>query len=228
MDVCAGVLGRQLLYDLPGGPDKKGAQAFGNILGYDGHPWQLHLTQIIDIGPNEPAQPLHRDRGISVSNIAFAGKIEPQISTMWALQDFTMERGPTRVVPGGHRWPSGRKAKPDEAAHAVMSKGSVVIYTGSAWHSGGNNQSASSRTGLNVDYNLAWLAQEENQFLACPPSVAKDLPVKLQNLVGYVANPSGYFYDPGDPKLAFRDGTKPVNWASDWQAKGLTEAQSKL
>ena len=56
MDVCAGVLGHQLLYD-----GKRKQQEGEMAPGYVHHPWQLHLTQIIQIGAGEPAQPLHRD-----------------------------------------------------------------------------------------------------------------------------------------------------------------------
>merc|ERR1712167_159100 len=100
------------------------------------------------------------------------------------------------VVPGSHRWSvdldkkrakSGAEqdAVAEQAAHAIMSKGSVVVYTGSVWHSGGNNVSSKPRIGLNVDYNLGWLRQEENQYLACPPHIAKDMPKHLQKLLGY-------------------------------------------
>ena len=37
----------------------------------------------------------------------------------------------------------------------------------------------------NIDYNLAWLRQEENQYLSVPPEVAAEMPVEIQRLVGY-------------------------------------------
>lgn len=60
------------------------------------HPTQIHLTQIIRRGPNDVhgAQPLHRDGGAFVFN--FNGTIEPEVSTIWALNDFTPDNGPTR------------------------------------------------------------------------------------------------------------------------------------
>ena len=44
----------------------------------------------------------------------------------------------------------------------------------------GANTSDGVRHGLNIDYNLAWLRQEENQYLSVPPEVAKDMPVVSQ------------------------------------------------
>lgn len=221
MDVCAGVLGQQLL-------STKGSARLAP--GYKENPWQLHLTQIIEIGASEPAQPIHRDRWAFVADGCFeTGGVEPEISTIWALTEFTLESGPTRVVPGSHRWPADEikhGSKEDQArlseqtANAVMSKGSVVIYTGSTLHSGGNNVSGRARTGLNVDYNLAWLRQEENQYLACPPNIAKDLPPHVQRLLGYETGgyALGYYGDLQHPTQFWKE-TKPLNWASDWQSK---------
>ena len=66
-----------------------------------------------------------------------------------------------------------------------MPKGSVVIYLASTLHSGGENRSREKRWGLNIDYNLASLKQEENMFLSCPPEIAAKLPAELQALLGY-------------------------------------------
>ncbi len=41
------------------------------------------------------------------------------------------------------------------------------------------------RMGINITYSLGWLRQEENQFLSCPPDVAKALDPELQELLGY-------------------------------------------
>lgn len=102
-----------------------------------------------------------------------------------------------------------------------MSKGSVVIYTGSTWHSGGANHTASTwRGGLNIDYNLAWLRQIENQYLVCPPQIAKHLPRGIQDLIGYrTGGPGLGYYDGGlSPKKVLQDDEPPINWADEWQS----------
>jgi len=45
------------------------------------------------------------------------------------------------------------------------------------------------------------LRQEENQYLSCPPEVARELPLDLAKLVGYsrAAVALGYFGDTQDP-----------------------------
>ena len=157
---------------------------------------QLHLTQVINIKPGQGTQPLHRDR------LAWGGyipdQIEPQFNTMWALTDFTDENGGTRIVPGSPSWDSERRAADHEKTQATMGAGSVLLYSGSVIHGGGENRSDADRTGINITYTLGWLRTEENQFLSCPPEVAKDLDPELADLMGYsMGNYAlGYYSDP--------------------------------
>ncbi|KAI9015507.1 hypothetical protein DFJ74DRAFT_680380 [Hyaloraphidium curvatum] len=146
--------------------------------------YQLHLTQLIAIGPGEKAQQLHRDRNVWGNWLS--REMEPELNVIWAMTRFTRENGATRVVPGSNTWESyDRVPKPEEIGFAEMEKGSVLIYTGSVIHSGGANRSNEVRIGMNCDYSLGWLKQEENQYLSCPPEYAKDLPEDLQELIGY-------------------------------------------
>jgi ectoine hydroxylase-related dioxygenase (phytanoyl-CoA dioxygenase family) len=79
-----------------------------------------------------------------------------------------------------------------------MRRGSVLIYSGSVVHGGGANVSAADRSGINITYSLGWLRQEENQFLSCPPELAKDMEPELQELLGYTMGSvaCGYFSEP--------------------------------
>ena len=82
-----------------------------------------------------------------------------------------------------------------------MPRGSVLVYTGSVFHGGGANVSNADRIGLNLTYSLAWLRQEENQYLACPPEIARTLTPELQRLIGYAMGSYalGYYSPPVPP-----------------------------
>ncbi|MFM8601821.1 MAG: phytanoyl-CoA dioxygenase family protein [Actinomycetota bacterium] len=146
--------------------------------------FQLHLTQLISIGPESPGQPLHRDQWC-FDSFPFPDDIDVEVSTIWAMHDFTAENGATRVIPGSHTESNESLAHEHRVQQAVMPKGSVVLYTGRTIPGGGENRSDAVRTGLNIDYVLGWLRQEENQYLSVPPDVARTLPVELQRIVGY-------------------------------------------
>jgi hypothetical protein len=155
------------------------------VLGDHASTFQIDLTQLVTIGPGEPAQMIHRDQW-SFDRYQFPRGFEAEVATMWAVTDFTEEMGATRMVVGSHRW----EEDPDDVdpaltVPAVMTKGSVLLYTGSIFHGGGANNTTTSRIGMNVGYSLGWLRQEENQYLACPPEIARTLPEGLLRLMGY-------------------------------------------
>jgi ectoine hydroxylase-related dioxygenase (phytanoyl-CoA dioxygenase family) len=155
------------------------------VLGDHASTFQIDLTQLVTIGPGEPAQMIHRDQW-AFDRYPFPRGFEAEVATMWAVTDFTEEMGATRMVVGSHRW----EDDPDDvdsalSSPAVMTKGSVLLYTGSIFHSGGANTTNRCRIGMNVGYSLGWLRQEENQYLACPPEIARTLPEGLLRLMGY-------------------------------------------
>ncbi len=178
-----------------------------DLLGGGKQAFQLHLTQAISIGPGSPAQQLHRDQWCFDFH-PFPTDLMVEVSTMWALGDFTAENGATRVVPDSHRT-EGMPYADADAEQAVMPRGSVLLYTGSTVHGGGANASEEVRVGINVDYSLAWLRQEENQYLSVPRDVAAALPEPVQRLMGYAmgAYALGYMDDARDPMCALRPDT---------------------
>lgn len=158
--------------------------------------FQLHLTQSIAIGPGGAPQMLHRDHWC-FDFFPFPRDVDVEVSTIWALTDFTEERGATRVVPDSHRTPDDRKYTFDESVPAEMPRGSVVLYLGSTVHGGGENRSDDVRIGINIDYVLGWLRQEENQYLSYSLDEVRAMPERLQRLIGY---------EPGAYALGYVDG----------------------
>ncbi len=175
------------------------------VLGDHATSYQLHLTQVIEIGPGEPAQLVHRDQW-AFDFFPFPAGFEVECHTMWAMNDFTEANGATRVIPGSHHFADKLRPAVDETVPAEMPKGSVLFYVGSLYHGGGANRSEQVRRGVNVGYTLSWLRQEENQYLACPPEVARELPEEVARLAGYRrgAYALGYYGDLRDPFDAIR------------------------
>jgi ectoine hydroxylase-related dioxygenase (phytanoyl-CoA dioxygenase family) len=146
--------------------------------------FQLHLTQSIAIGPGSPAQMIHRDQWC-FDFFPFPADVDVEVSSIWALEDFTELNGATRVVPDSHRLPNGVRFTLEESSPAEMPRGSVVLYLGSTFHGGGANNSDEVRVGINVDYVLGWLRQEENQYLSYTLDEVRGFPERVQRLLGY-------------------------------------------
>ena len=177
--------------------------------------YQLHFTSAVSIGPGESKQILHRDRGIWGGYLP--RRIEPLMSTIWAVTEFTKENGATQIVPGSHLWEKDRIPEENEIAYAEMKPGSVLLYTGTVLHGGGSNSSKNDiRTGVFLHYALNWLRQEENQYLSCPPDIAKDIPQEVRSLIGYSKGGYilGFYSDPKDKKAVY-ESVSPENIFKD-------------
>ena len=160
----------------------------------------FNTGQLIQIGPGETDQFLHRDED-AWSELP-APKPTLEVEAMFALTDFTIENGATRVVPGSHRWPPDRQATPDEIARAQMSAGSALVYLGSALHGGGANTTATeNRRGMFLGYVVGWLRTEENTFLTVPIQKVRNMPIRVQELLGYKPHRSIGVVDVGDPMV---------------------------
>jgi ectoine hydroxylase-related dioxygenase (phytanoyl-CoA dioxygenase family) len=162
-----------------------------------GH-YQLSAPVGISIGPGEQAQILHRDD--AVYPLPQPGP-PVVVNTMWPLDEFTPQNGATRFIPGSHRWEPGRGPAPGDGVEtAAIAPGSVLFYLGSLWHGGGANRTDRPRLGVILEYAAAWLRPQENHCLAVPRSVVRELPERLQELLGYNIYP---------PFLGYVDGTHP-------------------
>jgi len=181
------------------------------VLGPSCASYQMNLGHVLARGPGSDAQWLHRDELVWVH--VPRPHPELQVASMTALMDFTAELGATRVVPGSHRWPLERQAQPGEISVAEMPAGSSVIYLGSTIHGAGANCTDTERRGLHLSYVLGWLRTEENNYLATPPEIARTLPRRAQELVGYavhdaIRSAGGYLgmLDLRDPVELLQDG----------------------
>jgi len=160
-------------------------------------PFQLSAPTGIEIGPGEVAQSLHHDDGVYPLTRPHS---EVVANVMWALDDFTEANGATRVVPGSHRWVAERPDQSPPTTIAEMPAGSVMLYVGTLWHGGGANTTDRPRLGVAVEYVASWLRPQETHLLAVPREVLRELPERLQELLGYNVYP---------PFLGYVDGRHP-------------------
>ncbi len=191
-------------------------------------PWcdtfQLQACSTTSIGPGARPQPLHRDDLL----YPFKHPMERNAccTFFWALTDFTKENGATRIVPRSQAWDDEREPREEETVQAVMPRGSVACFTGATYHGGSANTTKDEwRHAMFAGYTLGWLRQEENQYLVCPPHVAKDMPEKVQRLIGYqMHNPFLGWYDLQDPIVALHDYEELSSGGHDLVAEGVPVA----
>jgi len=187
--------------------------------------FRLNYTGVMHLQPGEKAQTLHRDSGF----YPIQNPCPPLLlATMWAVSDFTLENGATRLIPGSHLWDDRRAPQPEEIVAAEMPAGSVLLYIGATFHGGGSNRSNAARTGIALHYAPAWLRQEENQYLAVPRELARTFSPELQSLMGYeLSTVNSGFVDHQHPKDILNgvgpDGPRPIGPAELMAADNAIE-----
>ena len=173
----------------------------------------LNHSLMINVGPGGTAQPLHRDADVWSRAPGLGAGNDLMLASVIALVDFTDENGATRVVPGSHLWEGdafgrgGRVPMLDDAVPAMMPAGSAVIYLGWTFHGAGHNVTGDVwRRGLHTSFCQGWLRTEENNTLATPPDVARSLPVRAQELLGYGVHTGLGMLELRSPIDQMRDG----------------------
>ncbi|MFE9687134.1 phytanoyl-CoA dioxygenase family protein [Streptomyces sp. NPDC006285] len=182
----------------------------GRFLGHASE-FQLHLTQVISLDPGQQAQKIHRDE--AWDHYPFPMDYDVLCNTMWAMSDFTPEAGATLLVPRTHLIPGEHDFEEKDALVAEMEPGSVLFYTGKIYHAGGANRTQDRvRHGLNINYSVGWVRQEENHYLSTPREIAATLDDDLLKVMGYqLGGPAlGWIRDFEHPLAAVREG------ADDW------------
>ena len=145
----------------------------------------LNAAELIQIGPGEPAQYLHRD---SDSWPTAAIQEDPfVVNSLVALDEFTLENGATWVVPGSWAWPRDRRAEENEYVRAEMSPGDSLLFRGDILHRGGANLTDKPRRGISITYCAGWLRPVENSVFNIPIEKVRSLPQQMQELLGFHA-----------------------------------------
>ncbi len=163
----------------------------------------LTASQAIRINPGEVPQSFHSDD-------SFHHLPHPRsmisLSTIVAVDAFTAQNGATNLIPGSHLWDDARRADEysfatggggqgegtalaQQAISASMPAGACIVFSGTLVHRGGQNQSAQPRCAFSNQYCQPWARPQENFILGVPQDVARQMPTRLQELLGYSIHP---------------------------------------
>lgn len=147
----------------------------------------LSTAQVIEIQPGEKAQALHRDlENFPIFRDAGPTAAEATVNCIVALSEFTEETGGTRVIPGSHKWPDfTNRGAPGATIPVEMKPGSAVLYSGKLVHGGGANRSSAPRRALSLSFVLGYLTPEEAYPFYVPMELARALPPRVQQLLGF-------------------------------------------
>jgi ectoine hydroxylase-related dioxygenase (phytanoyl-CoA dioxygenase family) len=159
----------------------------------------MTTAQVIQIGPGNKAQPLHRDLENSYPFIGM-GPAGPQvmINFLIALTDFTEENGATRVIPGSNHWSDYTdRGTQEQTIPAEMKAGDVLFINGKVAHGGGANKTQEFyRRGVAFAIQPGFLTPEEAYPFIVDHELARSLSTRVQGLIGFRSQ-----YPTGSPGL---------------------------
>jgi ectoine hydroxylase-related dioxygenase (phytanoyl-CoA dioxygenase family) len=154
----------------------------------DSGTYWMGAAQVIQIGPGNKAQALHRDQGqYPIFNLLGAKAPEATINFLIALTDLTEENGATRVIPGSHTWEDySDVGSPDQTIPATMKAGDAILLSGKTVHGGGANKTKDEqRRGLAFTLQCSYLTPEEANPFIISLDIIKQLSPRAQRILGF-------------------------------------------
>ena len=171
------------------------------VSGVIGKYHQINITTLFNTLPGETRQDLHQDDGLWP-----IPRPHPPFlcNVLFAFDDFTKENGATHLVPGSHL----RTGQVDQSAESVqiqMKSGTALFWEGGLWHGGGANVTPDQeRMGFFISHLVSYLRPSDLHLVSVPREAARQMPQRLQRLLGYY--PFGNGVDGRDPLDALNDG----------------------
>jgi ectoine hydroxylase-related dioxygenase (phytanoyl-CoA dioxygenase family) len=160
-------------------------------------------AMIIEIGPGNPAQMLHRDQ-INFPFTTKLGKHAPMtlVSFLIALVDVTEENGATRFIPASNHWDDFEDTgTPEMTIAAEMKAGDALCFIGQVVHGGGANVTNDQfRRVLTMPFQPAYLTPEEAYPHLIDLELARQLSPRVQKSCGFrtmypVGSPGTWYHN---------------------------------
>jgi len=140
----------------------------------------------------------------------FSGDVKLMAQLLVMLDDFTEENGATYLMTGSHRL---REQPLDDiffrdAARAVGSAGSIVMFNSNLWHAAGINRSDRPRRALTIAFTRPFIKPQLDYPRALGYDRAESFSPALRQLLGYHARVPvslDEWYQPPERRLYKRD-----------------------
>ncbi len=142
--------------------------------------------------PGAPEAGLHID--YPLSGLPTPRPNSPMVAnSVWFLDDWTLENGATRCVPGSHRrleaLPEPGMAY-DDALQICGPRGSVLIVNGAIWHGSSENRTNESRVGLLGFFCRSILKPQQAHLELVSDEVISRATPTLKRLLGFDSLPN--------------------------------------
>jgi len=138
----------------------------------------------------------------------YSSELRLMVNMLVMLDDFTVENGATRVLPGSHRLPE----RPPEdylqsrSIHLTGRAGTVVLFDSNLWHSASPNRSGEPRRALTMNYTRP-LMKQQMDFPRLVGEAFSDDP-RVREVIGFRSRvPASHdeWYQPTETRFYYAD-----------------------
>ncbi|PVH71769.1 toxin biosynthesis protein [Cadophora sp. DSE1049] len=158
------------------------------IFAKDSGAYWMSIAEVIEIGPGNPVQVLHRDFG-NYPHYARLGQHGPEamVNFLICMTEFTTENGATRVIPRSNQWKDySDLGNQDMAVPVEMKAGDVLFFSGKVVHGGGANKTENFyRRAISFNMISSFLAPEEASTLIIDRGIVKTMSERAQRMIGF-------------------------------------------
>ncbi|KAJ5716308.1 hypothetical protein N7493_008219 [Penicillium malachiteum] len=143
-------------------------------------------AEIVEVGPGEKDQPLHRDQDEwPIFKLIGPSAPEACLNFLVALSDFTEQNGATRIIPGSNKLDYSVACNgAGESIPAVMNAGDCLLLSGKTVHGAGANHTNYQRLGLVLAMQCSYLTPEEAFPLHVGSKTAETMSPRARSMVG--------------------------------------------
>lgn len=176
---------------------------------HPGDGYHINCAQVIEIGPGNAAQPLHRDQNVwPFWDLIPSPGPEACINFFCALTPFTEANGATRVAPKTHLDVDVNNLNPPHLLPVEIKPGDGFLFSGRLVHGGGENKTNQFRRGVTIHIARKGLMTEEAHPLSIPREIAETMSYRSQAMFGFRSN------------WPIKDGLVGTYWASNFDEIG--------
>jgi hypothetical protein len=130
-------------------------------------------------------QPMHVDMGAIADDKGYW-----VCNTVWMLDDFTRDNGPTRMIPGSHKWGTRPQdvladpmaPHPDEVL-LTGKAGTIAVMNAHLWHGGTANRTTAPRLAMHAFYCRRDKPQQQYQKALLRPDLQRTLSQELREIL---------------------------------------------
>jgi len=152
---------------------------------HNSEPYYLYNNSARNPLKGNTGQQLHCDSRLPGVNYCIVANV------IWMLDDFTIENGATRIIPGTHKnksFPEDGKVYTEEIL-ITGKKGSVLIFDANLWHGGGGNFNGASRWAVALGYARWFWKPSFDYMLNTPKHIFNQLSENQKKLMGFTCTP---------------------------------------